>query len=66
MKSGLYSKYTVISNETGKEIEGPCFVLRPDKDHAAYGALMLYAELTENKELSMDITRWLSSIGGNQ
>lgn len=65
-KKGLYSKYTVIHNETGKPIEGECFVLRPDRDNAAFGALMVYAELTENTDLAMDITKWLSGLEGSK
>lgn len=59
---GLYNKYTVINNETGKQVDGACFVLRPDRDTAAYGALLLYAKLTSNTDLAMDLTRWLSSL----
>lgn len=59
---GLYNKYTVINNETGKQVEGACFVLRPDRDNAAYGALLLYAELTTNTDLAVDLTGWLSSL----
>jgi SOS-response transcriptional repressor LexA len=61
-KPGLYDKYTVINNETGQAIDGVCFVLRPDKDAAAFGALLQYAELTPNTDLAMDITRWLSCM----
>ncbi|MGW8822243.1 LexA family protein [Paenibacillus lautus] len=61
-KPGLYDKYTVINNETGQAIDGPCFVLRPDKDAAAIGALLQYAESTPNTDLAMDITRWLSGL----
>ncbi|KZS47763.1 hypothetical protein AWU65_18460 [Paenibacillus glucanolyticus] len=61
-KPGLYNKYTVIDNETGRAVDGSCFVLMPDKDVAAVGALFQYAELTPNTELAMDITRWLSRL----
>lgn len=61
-KSGLYDKYTVINNETGHTAVGAWFILRPDKDAAAFGALLRYAELTPNTDLAMDITRWLSNM----
>lgn len=56
---GLYNKYTVINNETGKEIDGPAFILRPDRDHAAVQALRIYAIYTTNDVLSRDITEWM-------
>ncbi|KZS45723.1 hypothetical protein AWU65_07250 [Paenibacillus glucanolyticus] len=62
-KPGLYDKYTVIDNDTGRAVDGSCFVLRPGKDAAAVGALLQYVELTPNTELAMDITRWLSRLG---
>ncbi|GAA0853530.1 hypothetical protein [Paenibacillus sp. Cedars] len=62
-KPGLYNKYTVIDNETGRAVDGSCFVLLPDKDVAAAGALFQYADLTPNTELAMDITWWLSRLG---
>lgn len=58
---GLYSKYTVIENETGEEVGG-CFVLRPKKDKAARVALKAYAQATDNIQLSEDIIAWLALI----
>jgi hypothetical protein len=63
---GLYNKYSVISNETGQEVEGPCFVLRPDRDEAAFRALMTYAQNTTNSDLAVDLTRWLSDLEGKK
>lgn len=57
MEKGLYCKYTIINNETGKELDTPAFVLRPDCDPAAREALMQYAASTDNVELATDISR---------
>lgn len=59
---GLYNKYQIINRETGQEAEGDYFVLKPAKDPAARSALMAYAEATDNEQLSMGITHWLSSL----
>lgn len=58
-EKGIYGKYTVIKNETGKPIDGPAFVLRPDRDPAAVVALTAYAKVTDNKQLAADILRWI-------
>ena len=52
---GLYNKYTVINNETGREVEDWCFVLKPSKDPAAKVALKAYANATENESLRNDL-----------
>ena len=46
--------------DTGERIEN-CFVLRPDKDHAAVEALRAYAEATDNKTLADDIYNWVGN-----
>lgn len=58
-QKGLYDKYTVINNETQKPIDGPAFILRPDRDPYAIAALQRYAELTVNEILAQDITGWI-------
>ena len=55
MSKGLYEKYTVINNETGKRIEGMVFILRPDRDVVALKALDTYAEYTNNVLLKEDL-----------
>jgi hypothetical protein len=73
MDKGLYSKYIVMKaddavemNETGlyqgHQIEGECFVLRPDRDPAAMAAMREYAEETTNLQLAADIYEWLAGI----
>ncbi|MCM3257125.1 hypothetical protein M3664_04920 [Paenibacillus lautus] len=59
---GLYKKYTIINNETGQEVEGEYFVLKPENDPAARAALIHYATRTENKELGKDIVMWVSKF----
>jgi hypothetical protein len=59
---GLYSKYRVMKRDTGEELDGPCFVLRPDRDVAAMRALYRYAELTSDNQLREDLERWLDSM----
>lgn len=59
---GLYNKYQIINRETGEESEGDYFVLKPATDPAARAALMAYAEATDNEQLAIDITIWLSSL----
>ncbi|MEC0167400.1 hypothetical protein [Paenibacillus graminis] len=58
---GLYNKY-LIFKQNGNKVDGDCFVLRPTKDPAARAALMAYAEATDNQQLAMDITVWLSNL----
>ena len=57
---GLYSKYTVINNQTGLEVYD-CFVLKPLKDEAARLALLYYADICENEILKNDIKEWLNN-----
>ncbi|MEA4896144.1 MAG: hypothetical protein VB064_12925 [Oscillospiraceae bacterium] len=57
---GLYDKYSVIKNDTGLPIDGPAFILRPDRDPAAVTALTAYAKATDNKQLSEDILNWIT------
>nr|WP_145401711.1 hypothetical protein [Paenibacillus xylanexedens] len=59
---GVYSKYTIIDNETGEQALGEYFVLNPIKDYAARKALMEYANSTKNQQLAMDISIWVSSL----
>lgn len=73
---GLYNKYIVIKAEEaeevtpglflGRQIDGDCFVLRPDRDHAARAALREYAEETTNLKLAAEIYDWLVRIGAKQ
>lgn len=58
---GLTVKYDVRKAETG-ELVNNCFVLRPEKDQAAFKALRCYADATGNGELRKDIHHWLDSI----
>lgn len=62
---GLYNKYTVINNETGKPVDGETFTLRPDKDEAARHALMTYAACCGNARLAKDILDWLKYLEQN-
>lgn len=62
---GLYNKYQIINRETGQEVEGDYFVLKPSKDQAARVALHAYAEHTHNKLLANDIYAWLARLGLN-
>jgi len=55
MDKGLYEKYTVINNKTGKQIEGMVFVLLPDHDVVALKALETYVEYTDNVFLKEDL-----------
>ena len=58
--NGLYSKYTVINNQTGLEVYD-CFVLKPMKDEAARLALLYYADICGNEDLENDIKAWLNN-----
>jgi len=51
---GLYVKYEVRKKENGELVDG-CFVLRPDKDRAAFAALRVYAEQTTNVKINVKI-----------
>lgn len=59
---GLYNKYQIINRETGQELVGASFVLKPSNDSAARAALMAYAEVTDNRQLAIEITAWVSSL----
>lgn len=58
-RDGLRQKYRVYKTKDNTPVDG-CFVLRPEKDHAARIALEAYAKATDNKALSEDI---LTAIG---
>ena len=58
--AGLKLKFLVFKAATGERIKN-CFVLRPDKDHAAVEALRAYAEATDNKTLADDIYNWVGN-----
>lgn len=60
-RQGLYGKYTVINNATGKRAED-CFVLRPFKDPVACKAVRFYADHTDNKQLAVDLYKWTASL----
>lgn len=62
IKKGLYNKYHILHRESGAEVDGACFVLRPDKDAAARSAMLRYAEATGNLELMADIWNWITGI----
>ena len=55
---GLKAKYLVFKADTGERV-GNCFVLRPDKDHAAVEAIRAYARATDNETLAEDIYNWV-------
>lgn len=59
---GLYNKYKIINRETGKEVEGQYFVLKPEKDPAARAALEAYASATNNEQLEQDIYALLHGL----
>lgn len=62
MEKGLYNKYTIINNETSKEVEGEYFVLKPAQDKAARAAILEYANVTRNKELKSDLRMWIRRL----
>ncbi|NPV09308.1 MAG: hypothetical protein HPY83_15285 [Anaerolineae bacterium] len=61
---GLYDKYRVRKTDTGEELEGDYFVLRPGRDPAARKALAAYAEAVRptNEVLARDLDEWLSRL----
>lgn len=59
---GIYNKYKVINRETGEEVQGDYFVLKPKDDLAARAALETYANNTTNPKLAVGIRRWLSAV----
>jgi len=58
---GLKRKYIVFKARNGEPVEN-AFVLRPDKDPAAWRAVFRYAITTDNRELRQDMMSWLSEI----
>lgn len=60
-RQGLYGKYTVINNATGKRVED-CFVLRPFKDPVAWKTVRFYADHTDNKQLATDLYKWAAPL----
>lgn len=54
---GLKLKYRVFKADSGEMVEN-CFVLRPDKDDAAWYAVMEYAFHTKNAFLAKDLRNW--------
>ena len=59
-EQGLHGKYRIEHMDGRPLSSGFCFVLRPDRDAAAWEALRVYAEMTENVRLRNDLERWLS------
>ncbi|TYA10972.1 hypothetical protein FRY98_24715 [Paenibacillus faecis] len=62
LNKGLYNKYQIINRETGREVEGDYFVLKPATDPAARAALEAYAEATNNENLKVDLFAWLETM----
>ena len=60
-KDGLYGKYTVVKNSTGKLVTD-CFVLKPSSDETARKALLFYADNCNIPQLSADIKEWLQKL----
>lgn len=58
---GLKIKYNVYKIEDGSVVNN-CLVLRPDKDPAAWKALITYANATSNLDLKCDLYEWLMQI----
>ena len=61
-QKGLFNKYTIINNETGKEVEGSYFVLKPETDEDAREAIRAYAYLTKNEKLAEDLFGWMYEL----
>lgn len=61
---GLYGKYKIFKADTGKEITGWAFVLKPEKDYAARVALAAYAEAVRPRdpELARDLRKLLQDL----
>ncbi|MEB5480738.1 hypothetical protein P8825_14315 [Shouchella clausii] len=59
---GLYEKYTVINNKTGKPVKQFTFTLSPEKDPAAVAALQEYIKVTTNRTLAEELKCHLESI----
>lgn len=58
---GLKAKYRVYKARNGEPVEG-CFILRPEKDVAARGAIIAYAANSGNYQLLCDALDWIGSI----
>lgn len=59
--TGLYGKYDVRHADGSPLSPGFVFLLRPDRDLAAYDALMTYAASTRDKVLADDLYAWLGT-----
>jgi hypothetical protein len=59
-QQGLFNKYTLINNETGKAAEGEYFILKLT-DPAALKALLTYADHTDNLLLANDLRDLVAS-----
>jgi len=57
---GFYLKYQVRHADGSELSPGMVFVLRPDRDPAAWDALRMYALSTLNRHLGEDLRRWLT------
>jgi hypothetical protein len=62
-EKGLYGKYTIWNNDTGREVHGGYFVLKLTDPHARK-AVETYAESCkeDNPELSADLMAWLREL----
>lgn len=58
---GLYCKYQVCHADGSELSPGLVFVLRPDRDPAAWDALRAYALSTRNVALGSDLWDWLQA-----
>jgi len=56
---GFYLKYQVRHADGSELSPGMVFVLRPDRDPAAWDALMTYGFSTQNDALASDLLEWL-------
>jgi len=56
---GFYLKYQVRHADGSELSPGMVFVLRPDRDPAAWDALKVYAFSTKNQALAGDLLEWL-------
>ena len=58
-EEGLYLKYNITHSDGTPLSLGFLFVLRPDRDPAAWDALLAYANAADNLSLSADLMRYL-------
>lgn len=58
-EKGLYCKYHVRHADGSPLSPGFLFILRPDRDPAAWQAVKTYAETTKNPALRADLFQWL-------